>query len=106
MRPFTVLYRPGPAWTKGQPVYAQDLDAHGRYHQALLEAGHLLFAGPFTDSAGGLAVLVASDLVAARELVDADPAVVAGVFTAELHPQHLVFNRYVGKGLTDPGPGI
>jgi len=42
-------------------------------------------AGPFSDTIGGAAVLEAESLAAAQALVDADPAVAAKVFVAEVH---------------------
>lgn len=106
VQPYLITYRPGPAWREGAPIYAQDLEAHGHYLQGLLDAGTLLFGGPLTDSTGGIAVIAAPSLEDAEATADADPAVRSGVFDADIRRLHMVFNRYVGKGLTDPGPGI
>lgn len=106
MRVWTVVFRPGPSWVPGRSVYEQELEGHGLYHQQLLEQGVLLLGGPFIDDAGGVALLLAADAEGARSLVEADPAIQSGVFEAEVHPQHVVFNRWVGKGLLDPGPGV
>jgi uncharacterized protein len=60
---------------------------HFAYLQGLLAEGRLVMAGPCTDGQGpGIIVFDAEDEAAARATMEADPAVVAGVFTAELHP--------------------
>jgi uncharacterized protein YciI len=46
--------------------------------------------GPFTDDSGGAVVLAVGDAGQARDLIQNDPAVKAGVFTFELHPRRLV----------------
>ena len=106
MTPYLVLYRPGPAWQTDKTIYEQDLEGHGLHLQAELEAETLLFGGPFTDSSGGFAVFVAESLEAMESRVAADPSIVSGVFVAQVRPLHMVFNKYVNKGLTDGGPGV
>ncbi len=57
-----------------------------RLHE-LTKAGVVLFAGPCTDQIGpGIVLFEASSEAEAREIMEADPAVASGVFTAELHP--------------------
>lgn len=47
----------------------------------------LVFAGPSTDTLGpGVVILEAADRAEAERLMNEDPAVRAGVFTAQLHP--------------------
>jgi len=62
----------------------------GGHFRRLLEqtrAGVVLFAGPCTDEVGpGIVLFEAADEAAARAFVEADPAVAAGTFRAELHP--------------------
>ncbi len=106
MRPYTIVFSPGPNWVPGTSLMEQDLEPHGLYHQAAYEAGTLLFAGPFLDDAGGVTVFLAETPEDAEMFVAEDPAVKAGIFEASLHPQHVVFNRYVKKGLRDRGPGV
>ena len=49
--------------------------------------GDVLFAGPCTDEAGpGIVIFEAPDEAAARKVMEEDPAVAAGVFSAKLHP--------------------
>lgn len=60
---------------------------HFQYLQGLLAGGRLIMAGPCIDGKGpGIIVFEATDEAAARATMEADPAVVAGVFSAELHP--------------------
>lgn len=68
----------------------QPLKDHGRYILSLYVEGSLKCAGPFSDNAGGAAAFEAADDEQAKAVVAADPAVVSGVFVAEVHPWSLV----------------
>jgi uncharacterized protein YciI len=81
---FLVIYRAGPAWKTGVPD-SEQLRDHGRHMFGLHTKKALKMAGPFSDTIGGAAVLEAESLAAAQALVDADPAVAAKVFVAEVH---------------------
>ena len=81
---FVVIYRPGPAWQAGRPMSEQGLLPHGRYYRGLLDDGRLFAGGGFTGSDGGMAILRAADMDAARAIVAADPAVTSGIFVAQL----------------------
>jgi uncharacterized protein len=84
---FIIIYRPGPAWRVGVPMQEQGLRPHALYLSGLLDAGRLFAAGPFGDEpAGGLVIVRAAGLAEARALMDADPAVVSGLFVGELRP--------------------
>lgn len=81
------------AWT------AEDKAAVGRHFNRFKEAiqsGQLILAGR-TSEAGdktfGIAVFEAADEAAARKFMEADPAVAAGVMTAELHPFAVALER-------------
>ncbi len=87
---YLVVYRPGPGWLAGKPLTEQPLKDHGRYILSLYVGGSLKFAGPFSDNAGGAAAFEAADDEQAKAVVAADPAVVSGVFVAEVHPWSLV----------------
>lgn len=64
----------------------------GRHFQRLkdaMAAGQVILAGRTEESldrAFGLVVFSAADEAAAREFMNGDPCVAAGVMTAELHP--------------------
>jgi len=74
------------AWTK------EDEAALGRHFVRLkkaAEAGELILAGRTAepgDKTFGIAIFQAADEKAARSFMESDPAVVAGLMTAELHP--------------------
>lgn len=70
------------------PTVAEEeaIGAHFAHLRALLAAGTLILAGPCLDGAFGLVVFEADGDEAAEQLMASDPAVVAGVMTAEVHP--------------------
>jgi uncharacterized protein YciI len=81
------------AWTK------DDEAALGRHFARLkkaVEAGELILAGRTTepgDKTFGIAIFQAADEKAARSFMESDPAVVAGLMTAELHPFAVALER-------------
>lgn len=92
---FLILYRLGPAWKPEQPVSDQPPPEHGRYLLDLYQRGQLRLAGPFSDDTGAAVVLEALDETQARALIEADPAVIDGIFAYELHSWALVlWERY------------
>lgn len=89
---FVIEYDPGPEWEEGKPVFEQDLQAHGGYMFGLQEEGTLLLGGPYLDDTGGLVLMLADDLDAAKEVLASDPAIEEGVFSGEVHPYYPAFN--------------
>jgi uncharacterized protein YciI len=81
------------AWT------ADEKAAIGRHFNRFKEAiqsGQLILAGRTQESGDktfGIAIFQAADEAAARKFMETDPAVVAGVMTAELHPFAIVLER-------------
>ena len=81
------------AWT------AEDKAAVGRHlanFKAAAQSGQLVLAGRTKepgDKTFGIAIFTAADEAAARKFMEADPAVAAGVMTAELHPFAVVLER-------------
>lgn len=70
------------------------ISEHGAYLRAMLAEGSLVLAGPCTDFVGpGIVVFQATDEEAAKRIMENDPAVKAGVFTAALHPMRLSLLR-------------
>jgi uncharacterized protein len=65
------------------------IDRHFVYLQQACAAGTVRLAGPATDGAFGIVIFEAEDETAARSFMEDDPAVRAGVMTAELHPFHV-----------------
>jgi len=63
---------------------AEAVDSHFAYLEGLADEGTVLMAGRRADATMGLVIFVAEDDEEAQGLVDNDPAVRSGVFTAEL----------------------
>ena len=73
-------------WTKEDSAV---LERHFARFQEAVKSGQLILAGRTKepgDKTFGLAIFKASDETAARAFMEADPAVSAGLMTAELHP--------------------
>jgi uncharacterized protein len=92
---FLIILRPVPrlfdekAWTKEDNAA---VGAHFNRLKAAVAEGKVLLAGRTTeplDRTMGLVIFSAPDEAAAREFMNADPCVVAGVMTATLHPYGL-----------------
>jgi uncharacterized protein YciI len=74
------------AWTKEDKIA---LDRHLARFKRAIETGELILAGRTMepgDKTFGVAIFEAKDEAAARTFMESDPAVVAGLMTAELHP--------------------
>ncbi|MFE5408717.1 YciI family protein [Microbacterium sp. NPDC056569] len=74
--------------------------AHFDYLVELRDRGTLILAGRTQESEGtfGITIFDADDEAAARDIMNADPAVAAGVFVASLHPYRVAVAR---DGLED-----
>ena len=83
---FVIYYTPGPSWEADKPFSQQDLRDHGAYMKQLYDRGQLVSGGPFTDDSGGLAIIHAEDHTQAQAILDADPAIISGVFSGRVHP--------------------
>jgi uncharacterized protein len=81
------------AWTKEDKMA---LDRHFTRFKHAIETGELIMAGRTLepgDKTFGIAVFEAKDEAAARAFMESDPAVVAGLMTAELHPFTVALRR-------------
>jgi uncharacterized protein YciI len=81
------------AWTKEDRMA---LDRHFTRFKLAVEKGELILAGKTKepgDKTFGIAVFEAMDEAAARSFMESDPAVVAGLMTAELHPFAVALQR-------------
>lgn len=89
----TPKYQAESAWTPA------DNAAVGRHFQRLQEAtraGQVVLAGRSTeplDKTFGIVIFEADDEAAARAFMEADPAIVAGLMTATLHPYSVALMR-------------
>ena len=93
MRKYVALIGHGPRWIEGKSVYAQGkpIEDHLAAMREHYDAGVLQLGGPF-DHGGGIAVLDVRDEAAARAVMDADPAVLAGVMVYEIRALRPVFD--------------
>src|ERR1700730_2448283 len=83
------LLKKGPKWTDAQTPESQKiLHQHLVNELAMLNQGKAVVAGPFGDDGDltGIFILRASSAEEAKTWVDADPAVKAGLYVAEMHP--------------------
>jgi uncharacterized protein len=96
---FVLIYIPGPAWqmvkTEAElPFYRE----HCTYMDQVFASGHLLAGGPFLDHQGALGLLAVEDEAQARDIVEHDPFVLAGVVEPHLHPwQDAYFTQYQAR---------
>lgn len=81
------------SWTKDDKMA---LDRHFARFKHAVETGELILAGRTRepgDKTFGIAVFEATDEESARAFMESDPAVVAGLMTAELHPFAVTLQR-------------
>src|SRR6266566_5173217 len=72
------------------------LQRHCVRFQEAIKAGKLILAGRTSESGDktfGIAIFEAKDEAAAQAFMESDPAVVAGLMTAELHPFTVALQR-------------
>lgn len=81
------------AWTKEDEMV---ISRHLARFRHAIDKGELILAGRTTepgDKTFGIAIFEAADEAAARAFMESDPAVVAGLMTAELHPFAVALQR-------------
>lgn len=81
------------AWTAEDTAA---LDRHFNRFKEAIHSGQLILAGRTTepgDKTFGIAIFEAADEAAARKFMEADPAVMGGLMTAELHPFAVALQR-------------
>jgi uncharacterized protein YciI len=81
------------AWTKEDDAA---LERHFARFQEATKSGQLILAGRTRepgDKTFGIAIFEAADEDAARKFMQEDPAVAAGLMTAELHPFAVALER-------------
>ena len=62
----------------------QDLREHAAYHDRLVREGRGVAGGGYVGMDGGMAIIRAVNLAEAQAMLSADPAIVNGVFAADL----------------------
>lgn len=96
---YVYVLRVAPALHDQSKWTPADNDAVSRHFARLAaatKAGQVIFAGKTTeplDTTFGLVVFEAENETVARQFMDSDPAVVAGVMSATLHPYALALQR-------------
>lgn len=96
---FLVVFKPGPKWIADKSVFEQPLKPHAQYMQKLYDEGKLLYAGPFLDDSGGLAILNVSSKAEADQILAQEPATLEHIFIAESHPWYLTFDASQQRSL-------
>jgi uncharacterized protein YciI len=76
-----VHYYAGAKWA----AFDKHVDGHLAFLKKQLEAGNVLYAGPFENEGGGVSIYRATDLAQVEEIVRQDPVVAQGVMTYSLH---------------------
>jgi uncharacterized protein YciI len=82
-------------WTKEDEMA---LSRHFTRFKHAIETGELILAGRTSepgDKTFGIAIFEAKDEAAAQKFMESDPAVVAGLMTAELHPFAVALERKI-----------
>lgn len=96
---FVYVLKVAPAFHEAGKWTQRENEAVGRHFARLAEAtkvGKMIFAGKTSeplDSTFGLVVFEAVNEAEARQFMESDPAVVAGVMSATLHPYALALQR-------------
>ena len=99
LQQFIYVLKVTPAFHEQSKWTQKENEAVGRHFTRLTEAakaGRVIFAGRTNealDKTFGLVVFEAEDESAARQFMESDPAVVAGVMSATLHPYVLALQR-------------
>ncbi|MGY5854524.1 MAG: YciI family protein [Candidatus Thorarchaeota archaeon] len=81
---FVIMLRPAPKY--GEPETEKIVSEHFSHLQKLLADGILVVAGRFSEVLIGLVIINVNNHEDALEIMNKDPAVIAGIFHAELYP--------------------
>ena len=99
LQQFVYVLKVSPAFHDPGKWTQKENEAVGRHFGRLAEAtkaGRVIIAGKTSealDKTFGLVVFEAEDEAAARQFMESDPAVVAGLMSATLHPYVLALER-------------
>ncbi|MDH4070776.1 MAG: YciI family protein [Ignavibacteria bacterium] len=82
---FVIHFTVGPSWNKEKPPAEQEhFSEHSANLGALRKAGTILFGARYEEV--GMIVVRSTSLDSARELIESDPGVAAGLFTFTIAP--------------------
>ncbi|NRF69008.1 hypothetical protein HLB44_18605 [Aquincola sp. S2] len=99
LQQFVYVLRVSPAFHDASKWTQKENEAVGRHFTRLKEAtatGRVILAGKTSealDATFGLVIFEAEDEKVARQFMETDPAVAAGVMSATLHPYVLALQR-------------
>ena len=92
---YAFFHTPGPRWAEGAGFREQPgVGAHVQYMAQQLEAGRLVFGGPFLDDSGGMMVLRADSQAEAVAIAEADPTVLDGLLRVAVKPWMMAMNSF------------
>lgn len=74
---------PGPSWKEGLPEDQPGWGAHAEFIDDLIERGHFLMGGPWTNRLGSISVWEGMDAAEVLDVIQDDPFVQNGVFEIE-----------------------
>ncbi len=77
---FVLDYNHGPNWKTDVPLMDQDVSHHLSYVTGLFASGRLIGGGPVVEENRGMYLIKTPHRAMAEGIVQADPAVKAGVF--------------------------
>jgi uncharacterized protein YciI len=99
---YVALIGHGPNWLDGRSVYEQGepIEGHLRTMGQRYDEGTLLLGGPFESGHQGIAVLNVADESEARDIMEADPGVQAGVLGYDLKLLTAYFDAFDGTRTT------
>lgn len=101
---YLIIFKPGPKWIPGKSIFEQPLKTHAEYMQKLYTERKLLYAGPFLDDQGGVAILSVSNADEVRQILANEPATREQIFVAEAHPWYLTFDTTQNRSLFQEKP--
>ena len=67
-----------------KPLNKEIIKSHVEYLRGLESSGKLILSGPFTDYPGGMVIILAEDLIEARDIANSDPFIASGCKTYEI----------------------
>jgi uncharacterized protein YciI len=94
------LITPGPLWTDGRPIFAQDatiLSGHLDAMRRLFDGGELLLGGPAKDGRSGFALFDTATVDTSIQRMNLDPAVTSGLFRFAMHEIVPYFDAFDGS---------
>jgi uncharacterized protein YciI len=99
MQTFVILWRSGPGWSEGAPIYDQPyIEEHANRLGELMNEDRMVLSGPFLlppgiqSSSVGLSIVKAADEADLRAWLDTDPSIVHQVLVAAVHHYQIVFD--------------